>query len=144
MRVRWVDCSLGSLLAGFERVENETHIFTDLDLSEGSYALGYVGSVVALAPVMGVDRDEAEHWAKEPYAAASQGRFFSRCRGWLQSAAGAANSLALKPPAGRGTALVKFGTYGHTAAFDSVRSAPSFAALPVSAKKAPSSRPFLL
>lgn len=62
--------------AGFERVEIETRVFTDLDLNEGSYALGYVGSVVVLAPAMGVDRGQAEHWAQELYSAASKGHFF--------------------------------------------------------------------
>lgn len=62
--------------AGFERVEIETRMLTDLDLNDGSYALGYVGSVVALAQAMGGDQAEAEHWAQELYAATLKGRFF--------------------------------------------------------------------
>ena len=77
-----VEGQMGRMIPGlvsntsFGSVELETAMFVDLNLDEGSYAGVYVGCLTAVAPAIGVSKDEMERWLASLRKAASEGRFF--------------------------------------------------------------------
>lgn len=77
-----VEGQMGRLIPGlvsnasFASVEIETAMFVDLDLGEGSYAGVYLECLAAVAPAIGVSKDEMERWTASLKKAASESRFF--------------------------------------------------------------------